>query len=263
MSTGLMSTGAMPRESRRRESKRTGSMPTESGWTAVEICLVISIAGLLLAVMIPAFVRAFHASKVSEAALQLAEIHGRVATYYGSARTINNAEGTGRAGQHCLPNPAGPTPYKLARRAREINFGHADARGRDTWQAIDFLPEEPLRFRYTFVPEAAGCRGKDSAHEGRETADGRLRGGGDGDEQRSGFEPGEDLKREAGEKPDAKGPPETPQETSDGIPRGFLLRAEGDLDGDGMYSLFERRARVDGEGQVEAVGILHQWQPVE
>jgi type II secretory pathway pseudopilin PulG len=47
-----------------------------------------------------------------------------------------------------------------------------------------------------------------------------------------------------------------------GLPRGappyrLVLRAEGDLDGDGHFSVFERRARIEPNGQLQPEPVLH------
>ena len=46
-----------------------------SGLTLVEVTLVISVVGVLLAVFIPTFVRELRTSKISEAATQLEALH--------------------------------------------------------------------------------------------------------------------------------------------------------------------------------------------
>ena len=48
---------------------------------------------------------------------------------------------------------------------------------------------------------------------------------------------------------------------ADGTP--IVLRAEGDLDGDGLYSSFERRARTLPAGKLQADGMLHVQDRIE
>lgn len=43
----------------------------------------------------------------------------------------------------------------------------------------------------------------------------------------------------------------------------IVLRAEGDLDGDGLYSSFERRARCLPSGKLQADGMLHVQDRIE
>jgi hypothetical protein len=41
------------------------------------------------------------------------------------------------------------------------------------------------------------------------------------------------------------------------------LRAEGDLDGDGIYSNFERRANVSSQGKLTPDPVLHIYDRIE
>ncbi|MAQ15006.1 MAG: hypothetical protein CMN30_09465 [Sandaracinus sp.] len=43
----------------------------------------------------------------------------------------------------------------------------------------------------------------------------------------------------------------------------FTVRATGDLDGDGVFSSYERRATVDANGRVIPAGILRMTDPME
>lgn len=165
---------------------------TSGGFTLVEISLVLSVVGVLLAVAVPAFVRALRVSKIAEAHEELARIHEHAARYYATPQVID-----GRKHLRCLPEPAGPSPPAASVEPKLVDFSAAETAGSSTWRALDYEPQGPLRFRYSFIPAAPGC-------------------GKAGD-----LEPGIPL---------------------------LTLRAEGDLDGDGQLSRFERTARErDGE----------------
>lgn len=165
-----------------------------AGVTLVEAAAIASVAGIVLAVVVPTFVRELRTSKVEEASEQLSLLHDRVASYYA-------AEHAG--GAFCLPSPAGPAPAEASIDGVEVDLRVEGSPGAATWAALDFAPTRPLRYRYELIPLREGC-------------DVRIR-------------PGESL---------------------------FVLRATGDLDGDGRMSRFERVATVDEEGNVVPHGVL-------
>jgi type II secretory pathway pseudopilin PulG len=163
-----------------------------SAFTLVEVSLILGVLGVLLAVAVPAFVRALRVSKVAEAKDELARIHEHAARYYASPQVID-----GRKHLRCLPEPAGPTPASPSAAPTTADFGSADAPGASTWRALGYAPSGPTRFRYTFLPAQSGCG--------------------------------------------------TATDQPSAAPL-LTLRAEGDLDGDGKLSRFERTARDrDGE----------------
>lgn len=166
------------------------------GITIIEVAIVICVAGVLLAVAVPTFLRELRVSKIAEAPSELARLHARSAAYWVARR-----DGGDRTLTQCLPSPAGPTPAVPSLEPAEVAFDDA------TWRALDYTPERPVRYRYTFVPAGAGC----------------------------GFE-GRDL---------------------------VTLRAEGDLDGDGKYSIFERVAGADERGVFVPSGILYTFDRTE
>lgn len=167
----------------------TRTRPT-TGFTLVEVSLIVAVIGVLLAVAIPAFVRAMRVSKVAEAQEELARLHEHAARYYATPQVVD-----GRKQLRCLPEAAGPTPERTSTEPRVVDFGAADTPGAATWRALGYAPQSPIRFRYALITHAPGC--------GKAT----------------------------GTAPDAPL---------------LTLRAEGDLDGDGKLSRFERTARDRG-----------------
>jgi hypothetical protein len=97
----------------------------------------------------------------------------------------------------CLPKPAGPAPAKSSPEPVEVDFFADSTPGAESWRALGFNPSEPLRYRYSFFTEMAGCE----------------------------------------------------LDPVSGTPL-FRVIAEGDLDSDGQFSLFERSAVLDKNGQV-------------
>lgn len=167
----------------------------------IEVGLVLCIAGIVLAVFVPTFVRRVRINKISEASELLQEMSDRASAYFATSW----ANGT----RFCLPPSAGPTPAVPTVDSATIDFAAEEHAGHETWEALGFQPDRPLRYSYSFLPSHHGC---DLV--------------GDGD-------------------------------------RGLVsFRAEGDLDGDGVRSVFERRATIDGTG-LKPTETLHIHRRVE
>lgn len=130
---------------------RPGRRRRTSGLSAVEICFVISVVGTLLAVFVPRFVAELQLRKTEEATTQLAVMHQRAAAYFDVERTLE-----GRIVRWCLPAAAGPAPPTPSVEPVEASFVQPGMPGRETWEALGFQPP-PMRYRYSFVPEADGC----------------------------------------------------------------------------------------------------------
>jgi len=123
-----------------------------AAFTLVEVSLILAVAGVVLAVAIPAFVRAMRVSKVAEAREELNRIFEHAALYYATPQTV-----AGRKQLRCLPEAAGPTPESPSADPRIVDFAAPDTPGSATWRALDYAPQGPIRFRYTLLPSAAGC----------------------------------------------------------------------------------------------------------
>ena len=144
----------------------------------VEATLLISIAGLVLAVFVPTFVRRVRTNKILEASELLGELSLRTASYYNTTWDGGHSR--------CLPAEAGPTPVEPTVDAAEVDFFDPSALGHATWEAIGFQPSGPVRYSYQYTPGASGCN---LGGEGREqwvvwSAEGDL----DGDAVVSRFE---------------------------------------------------------------------------
>jgi Tfp pilus assembly protein PilE len=173
-----------------------------AGLTLVETVLLVSIAGVVLAVGVPAFVRGLRTSKSTEAVQELERMFDAVAHYYATPQPDGNGTLIG-----CLPDAAGPTPEQPSQEPLVVEFGAATSPGAATWRAIGYEPASPLRYRYSLRPVRPGC--------------GTVR----------------------------------------GLPAGqplLWLRAEGDLDGDGVVSRFERSATErDGKLVLDEALVVH------
>jgi type IV pilus assembly protein PilA len=181
-----------------RSTRDAGRARRRAGLSSVEVSILVCLAGIVLAVGIPAFVRALHTSKLAEAPRELQRIYAAASAYYAMAHAT--AEGEQR---HCLPESAGPSPGQPSRGPVAVQFAAAETSGAASWRALGYEPEGPIRFRYSLRVGHPGCGGRRDSH---------------------------------GE---------------------FVLsaQAEGDLDGDGVLSTFERNASVKN-GELELDPLL-------
>ncbi len=170
--------------------------------TLFETVLVISIAGTVLAVFVPTFAARLRTDKIAEPTELLQSMHDGATAYY-ATRWDNGLE-------RCLPAAAGPAPEQALVEPVAVDFAADDAVGAESWQALGFQPDRPIRYRYQYAPAKSGCG---------------LGAGG----------PSEEV----------------------------LFVAEGDLDGDGVLSRFERRARPGPDGVLHPVEELFVHQRVE
>ncbi|MGB5351696.1 MAG: type II secretion system protein [Polyangiales bacterium] len=167
----------------------------------IEVGLVLCILGIVLAVFVPTFVRRVRVNKISEASELLQEMSDRASAYYATTW----ADGK----RFCLPAGAGPTPAVPTVDSATVDFAAEEQSGHESWGALGFQPDRPVRYSYSYAPDRHGC---DLVGEG-------------------------DL-------------------------RSVSFRAEGDLDGDGVRSMFERRATF-GSTEWRPDETLHVYRRVE
>ena len=167
----------------------------------MEAALLLCILGSVLAVFVPTFLRRVRTNKISEASELLQEMSERAAAYYATSWDSGL--------RHCLPPAAGPTPGAPSVDPEEVDFFAPEQPGHESWSALGFQPDRPIRYSYSYRPDENGC----------------------------------DLEGSKG--------------------AGLVsFRAEGDLDGDGVRSTFERRATLES-GVLEPEGVLHVHQRIE
>lgn len=114
-----------------------------------EAALLLCLFGTVLAIFVPSFVRRLRIDKITEASEMLEEMSARAAAYY--ATTWDSGE------SHCLPPAAGPTPAEPSVDAEAVDFGSPETPGHDTWKALGFQPDRPVRYSYSFIPSMHGC----------------------------------------------------------------------------------------------------------
>lgn len=123
------------------------------GFTAVELCLLLSGLGVLLAMALPTFFETLQTSKTAEASEHLARMVAGASSYYAAFHDLGARRAT-----HCLPDPAGPVPAMPAVDPVAVRFGADATPGAETWRALGFLPPHPVRYSYVFAPGDSGCQ---------------------------------------------------------------------------------------------------------
>lgn len=110
----------------------------QSGFTLIELMIVVAIIGILAAVAIPAFMDYMKKSKKTEASLQLNKIAKNNKTYF-----VTNANFVTASG---VTTPSG-TPCGAA----GGKFATVDWSSLAGWKDLDFQIDEPNLFRYTYT----------------------------------------------------------------------------------------------------------------
>lgn len=113
-----------------------------AGLTLVETAVLVSLAGVLLAVFVPTFFAKLRTSKVEEASDMLESIHEATATYYETRH--------GRA-RRCLPPSSQPTPEEPSATPVDVDFTA------EPWASLGVQSEDPLRYSYELIVPSAGC----------------------------------------------------------------------------------------------------------
>ena len=144
----------------------------------IEGVLLLCIAGVVLAVFVPTFLRRVRANKINEAAELLQDLSDRTAAYYATSWDLGK--------RHCLPPAAGPTPSAPTVDLAEVDFFAEEQAGHSTWEALGFQPDRPVRYSYTYTPTHVGCDVVDGDDTGAVTF--RAEGDLDGDLVQSTFE---------------------------------------------------------------------------
>lgn len=114
----------------------------------IELALILSLLGVLLAAFVPTFLRHLRTRKIAEAVELLASLHEGAAAYYERSRA---------AGQACLPESAGPFPEQPGSEPVLVDFA-SDPKGAPTWLALGQHSPRMLRYSYEVSVPAPGCR---------------------------------------------------------------------------------------------------------
>ncbi len=201
---------------------------TRTGLTLVETALIVSLVGVLLAIAVPTFVRTVQTSKVAEASSMLETLYRESAVYYATERTPPAVSMIAKAEAATPPSPANHTPATTPAHVFCLPDPAGPAPAKPSPKAVS------LDFQADTTPGVATWRAL-------------------------GFTTEEPIRFSYSYLPAIAGcriPSPAP------VPS-LLLRAEGDLDGDGVYSEFERTARITTPGELVPDPVLHVVDRVE
>ncbi|MCD6499957.1 MAG: prepilin-type N-terminal cleavage/methylation domain-containing protein [Deltaproteobacteria bacterium] len=129
-----------------------------SGFTLIELMIVVAIIAILAAVAIPAFVKYLRQAKTAEAPLNLKKIFDASVLYFEE----EHSKRSGRAIKARFPRSVGMTPRRRCckypgGRCRRVNWDNM------TWRALKFAINDPHYFQYRLVAVGRGTRAKFTA----------------------------------------------------------------------------------------------------
>lgn len=120
----------------------------------LEAALLFGLAAVVLAIFVPTFLRRVRTNKISEASELLEQMSRHMQAYYETSWPSG--------ARHCLPPSAGPTPPKPSVDPASVDFASENTSGYETWSAIGFAPERPVRYSYRYTTSHAGCDLRDT-----------------------------------------------------------------------------------------------------
>ncbi len=120
----------------------------KSGFTLIELMIVVAIIGILAALAIPAFITYIRRSKTSEATSNLKLMFTGAHAYYGKDRAEQGISGSSL--ENCTIGNAAASP------ATPSNVKQAFVEN-DEFDAINFELNDPVYYSYSVDSMGAGC----------------------------------------------------------------------------------------------------------
>jgi prepilin-type N-terminal cleavage/methylation domain-containing protein len=118
-----------------------------SGFTLIELMIVVTIVGLLAAIAIPTFTKSVRRSRTTEALLGLRKIYDGSVTYF----DMDHVTPDGHVVPHQFPGSVGLTPGDPP--AGQRAESDPDAWEIPTWRALSFGVSDPYYYAYQYLSE--------------------------------------------------------------------------------------------------------------
>jgi type IV pilus assembly protein PilA len=141
-------------------------MNKKSGFTLIELMIVVAILGILAAIAIPAFVTYIRRAKTVEATENVSKMFDAAASYYARERAASGLTATVQV--HCTPSDGTDTML-----ATDQKHSGTLAGGFAMGDGIGFNLENRY-YNYTMTGGTAGCGGAPSTAQHRLDANGDL-----------------------------------------------------------------------------------------
>jgi prepilin-type N-terminal cleavage/methylation domain-containing protein len=126
-----------------------------SGFTLIELMIVVAIISILAAVAIPSFIRYTRKSRTIEAVMSIRRMYDGAVAYYIGEHVDKN----GVQLHQKFPDSVGPTPSAGIPCAKAVVVNQTEWTA-NPWQALDFAITDPQRYQYEFQDN--GLEGSDS-----------------------------------------------------------------------------------------------------
>jgi type IV pilus assembly protein PilA len=127
----------------------------KSGFTLIELMIVVAILGILAALAVPAFIGYMRRAKTGEATQMLNNMFKLAASYYAEERQARGIGGDVTA--QCVVGSAAATPALADIGEDKIPFVAAVADVPANFASLGFTIQEPVYFSYQMGSVGAGC----------------------------------------------------------------------------------------------------------
>ena len=122
------------------------SINNRTGFTLIELMIVVAILGILAAVAIPAFLKYIKRSKTTEATMNVRKLYDSSVTYFAGEHTL--ATGAIVSAQFPITTATLPTLATIG--DVKITTAPSSWDGVGTWNALQFSVSDPSYFAYQY-----------------------------------------------------------------------------------------------------------------